>query len=91
LKILLLLFVIHLAVCGTVGDIFRERTETHRDSDLPVETTAAEERARGETSLLIAQTRITVRFPSAVMLYALGGLLALAAGFLLDLLGRLDS
>ena len=53
-----------------------------------METTTAEERARGMASFHFSQTHIEIRFPSALILYFLGGLLALLVALIVELYER---
>jgi hypothetical protein len=85
MKPLLILFIAHLAVCSLVGYFFHERTETHHDYDPPIDTTTAEERSRGEASFHMSQSQITIRFPGALNLYFIVGLLALVAASVIEL------
>lgn len=89
MKALFILFIAHLTVCGVVGYLFRERSEKHRDYQPPIETTSAEERSRGEASFLMAQSETTITFPSPILVYGAGGLLALLITFGIDLYHRI--
>ncbi len=85
MKTLFVLLLVHLAVCGLVGYFFQMRTETHRVHNPPVEVTTSLERARGEATFLMAEGRISIRFPSALVLYFVFGLISLMAASAIEL------
>lgn len=88
MKPLFFLFVAHLTLCAAVGYFFHERIESHQDYDPPINTTTAEERSRGEASFHMSQTHVTIRFPGALNLYFVAGLLALLVAFIIQLYER---
>jgi hypothetical protein len=89
MKPLLFLFIAHLVVCAAVGYFFAERiSESHHEYDPPIDTTTAEERSRREASFHMSQSHVTYRFPGALNLYFLVGLLALVAAFVMELYQR---
>jgi hypothetical protein len=85
------LLVVHSLVSLAVCQFLTTKTHTALPVDsTPVETTTAEQRARGESSfrMVTAREQVTITVPWSVRLYVIFGYVALAVAFIMALIFR---